>query len=227
MIRSTFVFCSLASWTSEIFSLAVKNHGIASYTSLFLTGGAVASKILMEDSWFGTTYFVLVMIHLTLFANAAFGILKNSRKASIFFALAQKHVKGTKEYRLNIRRWRNHKFDIKKTYFVFFKSLAFLSYLLVVKALTSDHPEGGSWEIQALSIGTEILIRVPIALFWYYEFKSIGENSEYIFGQKASIFKIVEGIFEPRIFKLMGSKTPSDGHDNFNPPTPPVNDKEF
>lgn len=218
MIRSTFVFCSLASWTSGIFSLAIKNYGLTSFMSLIMTGGAVISNVLMEDSWFGTTNFVLIMVHLTLFSNAGFGIWKNNRKASIFFALAQKHVKGSKEHRLNIRRWRNHKFDIKKTYFVFFKSLTFLCYLLVVKALTADNPTGGSWEIQALSLGTEILIRVPIALFWYYEFKSIGENSEYIFGQKASIFKIVEGIFEPRIFKLIGNKTPSDGHDNFNPP---------
>lgn len=219
MLKSTFVFCSLKSWITGITSLSVKNYGFACYVSAVISGGAFVSEWLIKPSWFGTTYLVLLLVHLTLFANAAFGIWKNSLKSQVFLAMSQKYEPETKEYRINIRRWKSHKFDLKKLYFVFFKSFSFLAYLSMIKALTSDAPQDGGWEITALFLTTEILIRVPIVLFWYYEFKSIGENSTYIFGQKAKIFTIVELIFEPRISKFIGAKTPADGknNDDFNP----------
>ena len=76
-----------------------------------------------------------------------------------------------------------------------------------MKALTSEGVnDSGTWEIKALFLTSEILIRVPIALFWYHEFKSIGENSAYIFEKKAYIFTIVGYIFEPRIKKFAGEE---------------------
>jgi len=58
------------------------------------------------------------------------------------------------------------------------------------------------------------LSKIPVAFFWYYEFKSFGENSTFVYGKKAPIFNIVEMMFEPKISKLFGRNTPSDGiHD--------------
>ncbi len=219
MIKSTFIFCSLKTWGSGILSLATQNYWTATWSSLLITGGLTAAELFTTSEIFGTTYLVLLMVALTVLMNTWSGIEKNKRKSRKFLAIAQKYDQGTKEYRLNIRRWRNHKFDYRKLYFVFFKALSFLTYLTMVKALTSDGTDmsGGPWEIKALFLTTEILIRVPIALFWYYEFKSIGDNSEYIFGSKAMIFTIVGWIFEPRISKFVGAKTPADGvHNQYN-----------
>ncbi len=215
--KSTFIFCAFKTWTTDFIELALNNRGTAIITSGFISGTAVISQVLLDQSWFGTTYLVLLLVHLTLFANAVSGVVKNKKKANIFFCRSQQYEPNTKEWKLNTMRWKAHEFDIKKLYFVFFKSFAFLSYLLVVKALTSDHPTGAEWFILALSFGTESLIRIPIFLFWYYEFKSIGENSEYIFNQKASIFRIIERIVEPKILKMYGNTTPTDGHNPKNP----------
>jgi len=214
MIKSSFVFCAFSSWITGIYQLSMSNFGAVSWMSVAITGGVVVTDFLSTETMLGTTPLVLILVMGTVFINTAFGISKNLQKSRVFFAQAQKHKINTVQYRINIRKWEAHKFDFKRTYFVFFKCFAFLTYLLVAKALMSDSVEGAGFEIKALYLTTEILIRVPIALFWYYEFKSIGENSEYLYGRKASIFKIVEGIFEPRIFKFFGTKTPADGNQN-------------
>lgn len=211
MIKSSFIFCAFSSWIQGIYNLSIENFGLVSWMSIAMTGGIVVVDFLSVETFLGTTPLVLILVMGTVFANTGFGIAKNLIKAKVFFAQAQKHESTTIAHRVQIRKWEAHKFDYKRTYFVFFKSFSFLAYLLIAKALMSDDVVGAGIEIKALYITTEILIRVPIALFWYYEFKSIGENSEYIFGKKASIFNIVEGIFEPRIFKFFGSKTPADG----------------
>lgn len=219
MIRSSFIFCSLKNWFKDVKNIATQNNYSVSIGSTMIIGTGTSVDLFLPSPLFGTTYFVLLLVGLTVFGNTIFGIWKNNLKAKKFFFVMSRFDIESKEYRLNHRKWRNHKFEFKKTYFVFFKMLSFLSYLLVVKALTNDHVEGGGdWQIKALYLTTEVLIRVPIALFWYNEFKSIGENSEYIFEKKAHIFTIVGWIFEPRIAKFVGSKD--------QPLNPPDNEHE-
>ena len=216
--RSTFVFCSFKKWMLHIKEVAKKNNYSVTVCSALVIGTGTSLDLYLPSELFGTTYFVLALVGTTVFANTIFGIWKSNLKAQKFRVVMDRYGLESVEYRLNYRRYKNHVFDFKKTYFVFFKMLAFLSYLLVVKALTNDQVgEDGSWEIKALFLTTEVLIRVPIALFWYNEFKSIGENSEYIFQKKAHIFTIVGWIFEPRIAKFVGKQN--------EPPNPPGNDE--
>lgn len=213
MFKNTFIFCALSDWLLGIVSLSTKNHAAATIASFLVSASAITMEFFSTQEVFGTTSLVLLMVFTTILGNTVSGVWKNNMKARVYFARAQKFEYDTKEYRINIRRWRNHKYDFKKIMFVFFKGFSFLCYLMMVKALTSDSvSDSGEWEIQALYITTESLIRIPIALFWYYEFKSIGENSEYIFGKpKAKIFTIAEWVFEPGILKFRGAKTPADG----------------
>jgi hypothetical protein len=79
-----------------------------------------------------------------------------------------------------------------------------MGYLYFARTLLDDDGEG------YLDLTAAILTKTPIAIFWYHEFKSIGENSTYIYKKKASIFTIVEGIFELRFAQYFtkNNKTP-------------------
>lgn len=217
MIKSSFVICSMISWIKGIYHLVVGNQFQVGITSFFITGTLTVSDILFQESIFGTTYFVLLLVLGTVLCNTGTGIKKSLMKSQEYFQEAQKYQITSFSYRLNIRQYKSHQFDIQRLSFVFFKFFSFMAYLLVAKQLTSENVgDSAGVEMKALYLTTEILIRVPIAFFWYYEFKSIGENSTYIFNKKASIFTIVENIFEPRILKIFGNKTPADGS-NVNP----------
>ena len=113
-----------------------------------------------------------------------------------------------------IKRSKRYSFSWRRLQFVLFKSFMLLGYLYFVKNLLEGDQN------TFLDFSVEVLCKAPVAIFWFYEFKSIGDNSAYVYGKKASIFKIVEGIFEPRIFKFFGAKTPTDGlpkDDSMNP----------
>ncbi|HET8885872.1 MAG TPA: hypothetical protein VFM70_05910 [Salinimicrobium sp.] len=216
MIKSSFIFCSFSSWLKGIYHLAIDNTFSVSIMSTIFTGGIAFGQFAIDDSIFGTTNLVIGLVILTVFINTGFGISKSMKRAKELFAEAQKYESTTPKYKCCIRKSERFHFDIKKLNFVFFKCLSLMAYLFFVKALMTDGSDVG-WTMEALNLTAEVLTKVPVAIFWYYEFKSIGENSEFLYGKKASIFKIVEGIFEPRIFKFYGSKTPADGvHNNFN-----------
>lgn len=220
MVKPSFIIASFTAWISGLFHTAIDNSYAVSIASILLTSGLSFSQIMMSESVFGTTYFVLVLVLGTVLINTGYGIKKNTIKARTYFARAQKHEHTTKEHKAYIAKWNDHKYDYRKLFFVFFKFFSFMGYLLVAKALMTDGSvdDQAGFVIKALEFSTEVIIRVPIAIFWYYEFKSIGENSTFVYGRKASIFKIVEIIFEPRILKFFGANTPADGENSFNPP---------
>jgi len=220
MIKSSFIFCYFTTWIAGLIKIAADNGYAVSIASILLTAGLSFQQFMITESLFGTTYFVLLLVLGTVLINTGYGIKKNVMKSRIFFAHAQQHEHNTRKHKHYIKKWEAHKYDYRRLFFVFFKFTSFMGYLLIAKALMSEGTIGeeGGVVIQALEFSTEVLIRVPIAIFWYYEFKSIGENTEYIYGQKASIYKIVEFIFEPRILKFLGTKTPSDGNNDYTPP---------
>ena len=78
--------------------------------------------------------------------------------------------------------------------------------------------EGSFTGIYAVDLGIEALIKIPIAIFWYYDFKSIGENTAYIYGKKSPIFKVVENVFEFKFRDYLGNKKEEDESSNSNRP---------
>lgn len=210
MIRESYIFCSLTAWFKGVFALATSNDYSPVFTSAFTVLGVTAADLWVTDETFGTTRIVIFLVMCTVLLNTIFGVLKSRRQQSILFAKAVKHPFDSTQYNTFLRRSLRYQFDIRKLNFVFFKCFTFLGYLFFAQKLLDG---GGSF----LDFSAEFLAKVPVAFFWYYEFKSFGDNSTFYYGKKAPIFKIVEMMFEPKISKLFGKKTPQDG----------VNDIEF
>jgi hypothetical protein len=218
-MKTNFIFCSLKNWFFSISDLLIDNHYAAAIGTFIFTGTLTITDYITSENIFGTSSLMLIMVMGTVFVNTITGTIKSIKQQKKYFAIAQKHEYDTKDYNLNLRKSQRFKYDSRRMYFVFFKCLSFLFYLAMIKILTSDGIDTDSeWQIEALNLTAETLIRVPIAIFWYHEFKSIGDNSEFLLGKKALPFKIAEYIFEPRILKMFGDKTPTDGNNDYNPP---------
>lgn len=200
----SYYFCSIVAWFKGVITLATNNEFSAGFMSIFAVLGITAAELWITDETFGATRLVIVMVMLTVLGNTIFGVKKSLLTQRILFSKALQYEYGTPEYRNFLRRSERYAFSWKRLQFVMFKCFMLLGYLYFVKNLL----DGGDtfWDFSI-----EILCKAPIAIFWFYEFKSIGENSTFVYGKKAKIFNIVEGIFEPRIFKFFGAKTPTDG----------------
>lgn len=215
MNQPHFVFCSLSAWLKGVWYLALENHYAVSISSAIITGSLAVGNMVFEHNYFGTTNLVLSLVLITVGLNTGFGIWKTKHLSRVFLEEAYKHEEDSVKRKMLLKRSAEQRFEMKKLNFVFFKCFSFLGYLVFAKALLTDTDGSAPTVIQVLDFSTEILIKVPLAVFWYYEFKSIGENSEVIFNKKASIFTIVEGIFELRIFNFFG-KNPVPSNPELN-----------
>ena len=120
------IIISFSDWISGLFHTAIDNSYAVSVASILLTAGISFSQLMVTESVFGTTYFVLFLVLGTVLINTGYGIKKNVMKANIFFAKAQKHEHTTTEHRKYIRQRQQHKYDYRKLFFVLFK---FFSYM--------------------------------------------------------------------------------------------------
>lgn len=186
-------------WFKRLLHLATHDDYKTSAMSIFATLGVEAVDIAFDQEYFGTTNMVLFLVFGTVLINTYYGIRKSRILSNFYKVKAQQAKNDTEQQNLFLAKMQVHKFDPKRLQFVFFKCSSLLGYLYFVTKLLED--KGTFFDFT-----TEILCKAPIALFWYYEFRSIGVNSTMVYNKKASIFKIVEGIFEPRIFEFLGNK---------------------
>jgi hypothetical protein len=145
------------------------------------------------EKLFGVSNFLLSMVILTTLTDAYYGVQKSKKKSKEYFELAQ-----SLNYEENIKLSEKFAFDPKKLKFTFFKCFTLLMYLFVVKTFLEN-----DFDNLAIGFTYEIIMKAPLAIFWYYDFKSIGDNAEYLHGKKAPIFKIAERIFEAKINKIL------------------------
>lgn len=207
--KSQPVFCALGTWFRSVLALALENDFLVGFMAIISVLGVEAAGIWITDDTFGTKRIVIFLVLATVFINTAYGVKKSMLQRKILFSKALKFPYNSPKYNNLLVRSERHKFSWSKLQFVFFKCFTLLGYLYFVTNLLEG--SGSFFDFSA-----EVLAKAPIAIFWYYEFKSIGDNGEYIYEKKASIFKIVEMIFEPRILKFFGEKTPTDGvHNKF------------
>lgn len=208
MIVENTIFYSFTSWIKGVFELATSNDCSPMLTSAFAVLGVTAADLMVTDETFGTTRMVIFLVLCTVLLNTIYGIKKSLIQQKVLFGKALKFPYDSREYNRILRRSLNYKFDMKRVYFVFFKCFTFLGYLFFAQQLLAGD---GTF----LDFGAEALAKVPVAFFWYYEFKSFGENSTVVYGKKATIFIIVEMLFEPKLGKIFGRSTPTDGiHDD-------------
>lgn len=204
MIVENIIFNSFTSWIKGVFELASSNDYSPTFMSAFAVLGVTAADSMVTDETFGTTRMVIFLVLVTVLLNTIYGIRKSLMQEKILFARALKHPYDSAQYNRLLRRSLHYKFDMKRVYFVFFKCFTFLGYLFFAQQLLAGD---GTF----LDFGAEALAKVPVAFFWYYEFKSFGENSTVVYGKKATIFIIVEMLFEPKLGKIFGRNTPTDG----------------
>jgi len=189
----------LTQWLKKIGALAYANGYKTTFAAIGVTLSGEFIEIFMKQEYFGTTNMVLSLVFLTVFFNTYYGV----RKSKVLFRYYEQRALDTeieeKQVDLFIAKMQRNAFSAKRLQFVFFKCMSLLGYLYFVTKLLEDN---GTF----FDFTTEALCKAPVAIFWYYEFKSIGENSTVIYDKKASIFTIVEAIFELKILKFFEGK---------------------
>jgi len=189
-------------WLKRIVRLASKNN----YTVTFMSAGGILSiealKLLWKQEIFGTTNFVLILVFGTVLINTYYGVRKSKKIRDYYQRKLILYEDDSVSHDLFEAKIQLHVFDPRRLQFVVFKCLSLLGYLFFVTTLLEDTGT-------IFDYGAEIMSKTPLAIFWYYEFKSIGDNSAIIYNKKASIFKIIEDIFEIKIAKFFGDRDSS------------------
>lgn len=184
-------------YVKKVFIIAQDNDYALTISSVFVTGLFQLIEEVLQINFFGVPNLILILVIGTVIIDAHYGIKASVKKSEELYNEAKQTSDEIKKRRLK-RKAKLLEFDPKKLQYTGFKCLTLLGYLFFAKnILASDSDEGSL--VMVLSITTEIIIKAPVAIFWYYDFKSIGDNSEYIYKKKAPIFIIVEKIFEPKI----------------------------
>lgn len=185
-------------YIKKAFDLAFNND-----SAVLLTTTSIATTVQVVQSWLDVNYFgvsnlTLLLVIGTILIDAFYGIkksLKESYKAKLKYDAVEEE---TPEKRAYYKTYQLKKFRPGKLQYTFFKALTLLGYLFFVKNILVEDP-GGTLMTEIIGFSSTIVLKAPIVIFWYYDFKSIGDNAEFIYGKKAPIFKIAEKIFEPKI----------------------------
>lgn len=184
-------------YVKRSFDLAMDNNGFLLWTlTLFSTIYEIIIEVL-NLSYFGMPNLLLLLVIITVFIDAGFGIKKSLKQSKEALVKAMETDPGTPEHKKLMKVHELKKFNISKLQFTFFKCLTLVGYLYFAKNFIQADVDGVLGSVLGFTYG--VMLKIPVAIFWYYDFKSIGENSAYIYGKKAPIFTIVENILEFKI----------------------------
>jgi hypothetical protein len=181
-------------YIKKAFELAFENQYIVTITAVFVSGTMEVLLEFFDVNWFGVPNILLLLVLINVFVDAGFGITKSLKQSKEALIESEKHLEGTPKKKMLKKKHQLKKFDVKKLQYTFFKCFTLLGYMYFAKVLV-DAAEAENFTT-ALTLTSEAIIKTPLAIFWYYDFKSIGNNSAYIYGKKAPIFEIIEVIFE-------------------------------
>ena len=158
--------------------------------------------------FFGVSNQILLLVVVTIFIDAYYGVKKSLSIAKSAEIKILKIEGDTAEKRMLQKVVKIKRFSTDKLQFTFFKCLTLFAYLYFAKVIL-EVDDDMSVLGQVIGFSTAVVIKVPLAIFWYKDFKSIGENMEYLFKKKLPIFPIVESIFELK-FKQFFNKENQD-----------------
>ena len=164
------------------------------YKTSSLLGASVASALSIESmihllwngSYLGVSSALLVIVSFLILVDWGFGSAA-SRKISL-------EAKENKDE----DTFKKYKFSSIKISHTIFKFLSLFLWLLLASSATS-YTAGVTW----LAPIVEGLSIVPILLFGFREFISIGEGIEIINGRKPYLFELGEKIFDLLQFKFL------------------------
>lgn len=192
-------------YIKNVYLLAISNNYEALKLSFIMSYLTQIVNYVFKIDIFGVSSFLLMLVITTVLIDAYYGILKSIKKSKENYALALEQEQDSYEQKRYFKISEMQKFSPKKLQFTFFKCATLLGYLYVAKNLLESEVGGGTIS-EIIGFASGIATKAPLAIFWYYDFKSIGENSEFVFGKKAPIFIIVEKMFEPKINVLFNDK---------------------
>lgn len=192
-------------YISRISELAFSNSGELSFKSIGIVTIYKVLTDIFKIETFGVPNFLLVLVFLTVFIDAYYGIKKSVKISQGYIRQANNLPDDSFKKKMLLKKADRTRFDPKKLQFTFFKCFTLLVYLYFAKNILEINSEGGSLS-ELIGFTSGIVAKVPLTIFWYYDFKSIGDNSAFIYGKKAPIFKIVEKLFEPKINKLFNKE---------------------
>lgn len=192
-------------YLKRVIHLTFENDSTVLATTFITTAMLEAVQNFLKINWFGVSNLTLLLVLGTILVDAYFGIRKSKKHSKEAKASYDKALEGSPEKRAFYKIYELKKFNPKKLQFTFFKSLTLLGYLFFAKQILTEDVDG---DVMTAIIGlsSTIILKAPIIIFWYYDFKSIGDNTEFIYGKKAPIFIIVEKIFEPKLTRFFKSK---------------------
>lgn len=186
------------------FELAADNNFALAISSTTLVGLLHVLEEVFKIEIFGIPNVLLFCVIFTILTDAYFGTKRSLKEARV----ARDNAAACDPLSPDFRRWQKvaelKKFKPEKLQFTFFKCLTLLAYLFFAKTLLLADQDGAFSDL--FGFASSLILKAPLAIFWYYDFKSIGNNAAYLHGKKAPIFTIVERIFE---LKLKKHLTPS------------------
>lgn len=191
-------------YVRRVLLLSIANEYDTLKLSVTLAAITEAANYTFKLDIFGVSNFLLLLVITTVLLDAYYGIKKSVKKSKANYALGMKQQAGTCDQKRYLKLSQMQKFSPKKLQFTFFKCVTLLGYLYVAKNLL-EAESGGGTIAEIVGFASGIATKAPLVIFWYYDFKSIGENSAFVFGKKAPIFTIVEKLFEPKINGLFNN----------------------
>ncbi|WP_416440452.1 hypothetical protein ACH3O9_11280 [Leeuwenhoekiella sp. A16] len=182
-------------YIKRVWDLASDNHYVVLTTSAVISFLVEIISEIWEIELFGIPNAVLLILLITILVDAFYGVKKSKKESKVALAESLKYEPGTPEFKKLMKIYELKKFNPQKLQFTAFKALTLVAYLYCVNQLTADTTNGSFWGV-ALGITSSVVINIPVFLFWYRDFKSIGNNTEYIYEKKAPIFTYAEAVIE-------------------------------
>ena len=199
-------YSPVTDYVSKTVSLAFDNNSVVWIIVAFMSFSIECLKYFFNIDFFGVSNEILFLVVVTILFDAYYGVKRSlSIAKSAEFQLAK--IKGdTPEKRMLMKVIKMKKFNTDKLQFTFFKCLTLFAYLYFAKKILEVDIEDMSPLAQVIGFSTAVVIKIPLAMFWYKDFKSIGENMEFLFKKKLPIFPIVESIFELKFKQFFKSE---------------------
>lgn len=192
-------------YIKKVIDLASQNDGDLFIRTISLTAIYQFFLNIFKIDAFGVPNFLLFLVITTVLIDARYGIKKSVKQSKELLDEANS-LEDSPEKRMLFKKADLKKFDPKKLQFTFFKCFTLLGYLFFAKHIL-DFQENETSLSGIIGFASGVVTKAPLSIFWYYDFKSIGDNSAYLYGKKAPIFLIVEKIFEPKINEFFNKKT--------------------
>jgi len=148
--------------------------------------------------YFGVSNFILLIVISTVFVDAYYGVKKSVKKSNENYRQAKKLKEDDPNKSKFLRLAKGYEFSAKKLQFTFFKCLTLIGYLFCANNIM-EFQDNDTTISEIMGFASGVAVKAPIMFFWYYDFKSIGRNIQFVYGKKPPIFTIVESIFEPRL----------------------------